>query len=171
MRVALTAALSFDTSWEGLLALVTGHELHLIDDDTRRDPDALVDYVARERVDLLDLTPSFAQEAVAAGLLADPRHRPRVLMLGGEAASRPLWTDLRAARDTEGHNYYGPTECTVDTLGCRVDSADVPVIGKPWPTRGRTCSTPGCGPRRSASPASCTSPGSRWRADTTACPA
>ncbi|MGH3862147.1 amino acid adenylation domain-containing protein [Actinokineospora sp.] len=131
LRVALTAALSFDTSWEGLLALAAGHELHLIDDDTRRDPRALVDYVASERVDLLDLTPSFAQEVVAAGLLTDTRHRPRVLMLGGEATRTALWNEVRDAPDTVGYNYYGPTECTVDTLACALADADTPVVGRP----------------------------------------
>jgi non-ribosomal peptide synthase protein (TIGR01720 family) len=54
LRVALTAAFSFDTSWEGLLFMADGHELHLINDDVRLDSQALVDYVAERRVDLLD---------------------------------------------------------------------------------------------------------------------
>ncbi|MBC6448012.1 non-ribosomal peptide synthetase [Actinokineospora xionganensis] len=131
LRVALTAALSFDTSWEGLLALAAGHEVHLINDDTRGDPHALVDYVAAERIDLLDLTPSFAQEVVAAGLLTDTRHRPRVLMLGGEAVGPALWTELRDAPDTVAYNYYGPTECTVDTLACALADAETPIVGRP----------------------------------------
>ncbi|MGH4025069.1 MAG: AMP-binding protein, partial [Pseudonocardiaceae bacterium] len=45
LRVALSAVFSFDTSLEGLVLLADGHELHLLDDPTRLDPQALVDYV------------------------------------------------------------------------------------------------------------------------------
>ncbi|MGH3933613.1 MAG: amino acid adenylation domain-containing protein, partial [Pseudonocardiaceae bacterium] len=131
LRVALTSVFSFDTSWEGLLFLADGHELHVIDDDVRLDAQALVDYVAQRRVDLLDLTPSYAQLLLPAGLLTDQRHRPRVIMLGGEAAGEALWRELAAAPDTTGYNYYGPTECTVDAVSCRLDDADRPVIGRP----------------------------------------
>ncbi|MGH3903464.1 MAG: non-ribosomal peptide synthase/polyketide synthase, partial [Pseudonocardiaceae bacterium] len=131
LRVALTSVFSFDTSWEGLLFLADGHELHVIDDDVRLDAQALVDYVAGRRVDLLDLTPSYAQQLLPAGLVTDRRHRPRVIMLGGEAAGEALWRELAAAPDTTGYNYYGPTECTVDAVWCRLDAADRPVIGRP----------------------------------------
>ncbi|MGH3930237.1 MAG: AMP-binding protein, partial [Pseudonocardiaceae bacterium] len=127
----MTSAFSFDTSWEGLLFMADGHELHVIDDDVRLDSQALVDYVAERGVDLLDLTPSYAQQLIPAGLLTDERHRPRVVMLGGEAVSESLWRELAGAPDTTGYNYYGPTECTVDAVYCRLADADRPVIGRP----------------------------------------
>lgn len=130
LRVALTAAFSFDTSWEGLLAMVAGHELHVIDDDTRHDPEMLVEYVAAQHIDLLDLTPSFAQQAFAAGLLTGERS-PRVVLLGGEGTPPPLWTELRGATGTTGYNYYGPTECTVDTLSCALADSETPIVGRP----------------------------------------
>ncbi|MER7849869.1 amino acid adenylation domain-containing protein [Kitasatospora sp. NPDC096077] len=131
MRAALTAVFSFDTSWEGMLWMVAGHELHLIDDETRRDPEAIVDYVATERVDLLDLTPTYAEQVLAAGLLTDPRHRPAILMLGGEGVGETLWRELREAADTTGYNFYGPTEATVDTVWCRLEQSPRPVVGRP----------------------------------------
>ncbi|HEU0088804.1 MAG TPA: non-ribosomal peptide synthase/polyketide synthase, partial [Pseudonocardiaceae bacterium] len=131
LRVALTSVFSFDTSWEGLLFLAAGHELHIIDDDVRLDAQALVDYIVQRRIDLLDLTPSYAQQLLPAGLLTDPRHHPRVVMLGGEAAGEVLWRELAATPDTTGYNYYGPTECTVDAVWCRLDGQDRPVIGRP----------------------------------------
>ncbi|MBH5338539.1 amino acid adenylation domain-containing protein [Streptomyces pactum] len=131
LAVGLTASLSFDTSWDELLCLAGGHELHLVDDDTRRDPEALVAYVAEHRVQLLDVTPTYAQQLLAAGLLAPDGPRPPVLMIGGEAAGEALWHDIRAAAGTTGHNYYGPTECTVDTLVCRLDDSDRPLVGRP----------------------------------------
>ncbi|WP_212986930.1 non-ribosomal peptide synthase/polyketide synthase [Actinoplanes auranticolor] len=130
LTVALTAAFSFDTSWEGLLFLAAGHQLHVIDDDTRLDPEALVGYIAEHRIDLLDLTPSYARQLIPAGLLDDARPFPRVVMLGGEAAEPDLWRALAASHVT-GYNYYGPTECAVDSVSCRVSDADRPVIGRP----------------------------------------
>jgi amino acid adenylation domain-containing protein/non-ribosomal peptide synthase protein (TIGR01720 family) len=134
LRFAHTAAFSFDTSWEGLLFMAAGHELHLVDDATRMDPAALVDYVADERIDFLDLTPAYARHLLRAGLLTSDRHRPRMLMVGGEAIDATLWRELMAAgADTAAYNYYGPTECTVDALAGRIDGGPAPVVGGPLP--------------------------------------
>nr|QEO73881.1 AMP-dependent synthetase and ligase [uncultured bacterium] len=125
MRVALTAVFSFDTSLEGLVFLAAGHELHLIDDVARLDPDALVAYVASRRIDFMDLTPSFLQQLVPAGLL----DHARILMLGGEALSESLWRQLEQSPVT-AYNFYGPTECTIDALSGEV-SGSKPVVGQP----------------------------------------
>ncbi|WP_234470741.1 non-ribosomal peptide synthetase, partial [Streptomyces sp. MBT70] len=133
LRVALTASFSFDTSLEGVLLLADGHPLHLVDEDTRMDPAALVEYVVEHRIDFLDLTPSYLRQLLPAGLLTDPRHRPRVLMLGGEPAGPALWRELAAHPDVTAYNFYGPTECTVDALSCRIDGRDRPLVGRPLP--------------------------------------
>ncbi|MFF3671270.1 amino acid adenylation domain-containing protein [Microtetraspora malaysiensis] len=136
LRAGVTAAFTFDTSLEGVLWMADGHELHVIDDITRRDPEALLDYIARHRIDMLDLTPSYAEQLTALGLLTSERHRPAVLMLGGEAVGEALWRELRHAPNTVGYNYYGPTECTVDTLYCRLSDSEQPIVGRPvWNTR------------------------------------
>ncbi|WP_223268408.1 non-ribosomal peptide synthetase [Streptosporangium nondiastaticum] len=129
-RVALTNALVFDASWSQLLWLVAGHELHLVDDDTRKDPEALVAYTARHAVDLLDTTPGFARQLMAAGLLDGPGHRLRTLALGGEAVGEALWQELRAS-GVSARNLYGPAECTVDAVSCRMADSEQPVIGRP----------------------------------------
>ncbi|MEV6815381.1 AMP-binding protein, partial [Micromonospora sp. NPDC051296] len=131
LRVALAALLSFDTSWEGLLALVAGHELHLIDDDIRRDAELLARYAREHRLDLFDLTPAYAEELIENGLLDPDGHPPAVVMLGGDAAGAGLWDRLLASPAVDSHNIYGPTEFTVDALGCRVRESATPVIGRP----------------------------------------
>ncbi|WP_410606755.1 non-ribosomal peptide synthase/polyketide synthase [Amycolatopsis sp. lyj-109] len=131
LRVALTATLSFDTSLEGPLLMADGHELHLIGDDVRLDAHALVDHIAERRIDFLDLTPTYLRRLIPAGLLTDPRHRPQILMLGGEALDDTLWRDLAAAEVTVAHNFYGPTEYTVDAVSCRVGETARPVLGRP----------------------------------------
>jgi amino acid adenylation domain-containing protein/non-ribosomal peptide synthase protein (TIGR01720 family) len=128
LRVALTATFSFDTSLEGPLLMADGHELHVIDETMRLDPHALVDYIARHHIDFLDLTPTYLRELLAAGMLTAP---PRILMLGGEPLSEPLWRELAAATHTLSYNFYGPTETTIDALVCRVDQSDRPLVGRP----------------------------------------
>ncbi|MES4891873.1 non-ribosomal peptide synthase/polyketide synthase [Streptomyces sp. NPDC096012] len=133
LRVALTASFSFDTSLEGVLLMADGHPLHLVDEVTRMDPAALVEYVVAHRVDFLDVTPSYLRQLLPAGLLTDPRHHPRVLMLGGEPVGPALWRELAARPGLSAYNFYGPTECTVDALACRIEDADRPLVGRPLP--------------------------------------
>ncbi|MER7491262.1 non-ribosomal peptide synthase/polyketide synthase [Streptomyces pharetrae] len=131
LRVALTASFSFDTSLEGVLLMADGHPLHLVDESTRLDAAALVEYVVEHRIDFLDLTPTYLRQLLPAGLLTDRRHRPRVLMLGGEAVGPALWRELATRRDVAAYNFYGPTECTVDALACRIAGDGRPTVGRP----------------------------------------
>jgi amino acid adenylation domain-containing protein len=146
VRAALSASLSFDTSWEGLLWLLDGHELHFIDDDRRREPEAMLDYVTEHRIDFLDITPTYADELLAAGLLAEGRHRPAVIALGGEATGPALWSALRAVPEIAAFNLYGPTECTVDTLHCRLADSPDPIVGRPLANTRAYVLDAACGP-------------------------
>ncbi|MFD4245439.1 amino acid adenylation domain-containing protein, partial [Streptomyces sp. NPDC058525] len=130
-RFAQTASLSFDTALEALLWMVAGHELHLLDDDLRRDAAALVRYAEHTGADVLDVTPGQAERLVEEGLL--DRCRPALLMVGGEALGQTLWAALAAAPDTVALNMYGPTECTVDALHHRLTADPRPLIGRPLP--------------------------------------
>ncbi|MEU5880015.1 amino acid adenylation domain-containing protein [Spirillospora sp. NPDC047279] len=130
LRASLVAALSFDASWDMVLWLLAGHELHVLDDDVRRDAHALVGHVREHRIDVVEVTPSYAEQLIAEGLLA--QGGPSVLVLGGEAVEAGLWERVARAEDLTGWNFYGPTECTVDSVVARV-SGDRPVIGRPVP--------------------------------------
>src|SRR5699024_499946 len=84
--------------------------------------------IDRDKIDCLDVTPSMADALVAAGLL-QTEHRPELFLIGGEAAPAPLWRRL-AESGLRSHNFYGPTEATVDAFGATVTGRD-PVIGRP----------------------------------------
>jgi amino acid adenylation domain-containing protein/non-ribosomal peptide synthase protein (TIGR01720 family) len=129
-RFAVTAAFSFDTSLEGLLFLAAGHELHVIDEELRLEPTALVEYFRRTRITAVDLTPTYVNQLMAAGL-ADAGLQ--LVMLGGEAAGESIWRALADRPDLRAVNYYGPTEVTVDASGC-VITGSRPVIGRPLRT-------------------------------------
>ena len=130
LRAALTALFSFDASWETLLLLASGHELHLIDDDARTDPAALIAYIAGQRIDVINTTPTYLDQLLAAGLLTG-QHQPRIILTGGEAITDRLWQALAAAPDTASYNLYGPTETTVDATSCVVTAGNRPSIGGP----------------------------------------
>ncbi|MBO2451313.1 amino acid adenylation domain-containing protein [Actinomadura barringtoniae] len=133
MRFAHLASFSFDTSWMGLLWMMYGHELHLIDDETRRDVQAYVAYVGEHRIDLVNTTPSHFRSLREAGLLeGDGRHRPSQLLLGGEGIGEGLWDELRAAAPgLTTRNFYGPTESTIDTMNQVVERSERAVVGAP----------------------------------------
>ncbi len=132
LRVAHSAAMSFDAAWDPVLWLFAGHELHLVDDLTRRDPALLVSYVAERRVDVIETTPTFAEQLDGSGLFAaSGGHRLGVLALGGEAVGAAQWARLRALPHLLALNLYGPSECTVDAFMARLSAYEAPTIGRP----------------------------------------
>ena len=62
---------AFDMSWEELLWLVEGHEVHICDEDLRRDAEALVAYCDALDIDVVNVTPTYATHLIDSGLLDD----------------------------------------------------------------------------------------------------
>ncbi|MEU6732794.1 amino acid adenylation domain-containing protein [Streptomyces physcomitrii] len=138
LRIAHTVSFAFDMSWEELLWLVEGHEVHVCDEELRRDAEALVAYCDRHRVDVVNVTPTYAQLLIEEGLLEQTaeqhprgRHRPALVLLGGEAVSETVWSRLRDTEGTYGYNLYGPTEYTINTLGGSTTDSASPTVGRP----------------------------------------
>ncbi|MEU2396298.1 amino acid adenylation domain-containing protein, partial [Streptomyces sp. NPDC007369] len=131
LRVGLTTSVSFDASCDQMSCLYAGHELHVLHEATWSDPDAFVEYAARAGLDYVNATPSYLQVLVARGLLDDPQWRPAVLSMGGETVPDQLWERLRAADEVSCLNYYGPSECTVDSVFAPLESSPRQVIGRP----------------------------------------
>jgi amino acid adenylation domain-containing protein len=129
LRIAHTVSFAFDMSWEELLWLVEGHEVHVCDEELRRDATALVAYCAEHEVDVVNVTPTYAAALFETGLLAG--HTPPLVLLGGEAVSDDVWTTLRDTPGTLGYNLYGPTEYTINTLGAGTDDSPTPAVGRP----------------------------------------
>ncbi|MEV0758075.1 amino acid adenylation domain-containing protein [Streptosporangium sp. NPDC050280] len=136
LRIAHTVSFSFDMSWEELLWLIEGHEVHVCDEELRRDAEALTEYLRRHRVDVVNVTPTYAQQLLEEGLL-DGEHRPPLVLLGGEAVPAAVWDRLAEAEGVLGYNLYGPTEYTINTLGGGTEDSATPTVGRPiWNTRG-----------------------------------
>ncbi|MFD8665354.1 amino acid adenylation domain-containing protein [Streptomyces microflavus] len=128
-RIAHTVSFAFDMSWEELLWLADGHEVHICDEELRRDAPRLVEYCAEHAVDVINVTPTYAQQLIAEGLLDNPGQRPPLVLLGGEAVTPALWQRLAATEGTVGYNLYGPTEYTINTLGVGTFECLDPVVG------------------------------------------
>ncbi|TDC00845.1 AMP-binding protein, partial [Actinomadura bangladeshensis] len=136
LRIAHTVSFSFDMSWEELLWLIEGHEVHVCDEDLRRDAEALTAYLRRHRIDVINVTPTYAQQLLDEGLL-DGGHRPPLVLLGGEAVPASVWDRLAEADGVLGYNLYGPTEYTINALGGGTEDSAAPTVGTPiWNTRG-----------------------------------
>ncbi|PTR28917.1 non-ribosomal peptide synthase protein (TIGR01720 family)/amino acid adenylation domain-containing protein [Rhodococcus sp. OK519] len=137
LRIAHTVSFAFDMSWEELLWLVEGHEVHICDEELRRDAQALVAYGDAHQIDVVNVTPTYARHLIEEGLLDDGprRHRPPLVLLGGEAVSDQVWDVLRDTEGTCGYNLYGPTEYTINTLGGGTADSATPTVGRPiWNT-------------------------------------
>ncbi|MFI6096157.1 amino acid adenylation domain-containing protein [Lentzea sp. NPDC051213] len=128
-RIAHTVSFAFDMSWEELLWLADGHEVHICDEELRRDATGLVEYCLEHEIDVINVTPTYAQQLVAEGLLNDPEHKPALVLLGGEAVTPTLWQLLADTPGTVGYNLYGPTEYTINTLGVGTFDCVDPVVG------------------------------------------
>src|SRR6185369_14008543 len=85
LRVSLNAPLSFDSSVKQWLQLLRGHTVCVIPEDVRRDGQELLAYLTRQRIDVLDCTPSQLWLLLEAGLLDHDQTRPSLVLLGGEA--------------------------------------------------------------------------------------
>ncbi|OLM01239.1 Siderophore biosynthesis non-ribosomal peptide synthetase [Pseudonocardia sp. Ae406_Ps2] len=130
LRIAHTVSFAFDMSWEELLWLVEGHEVHVCDEELRRDAERLVEYCGEHRVDVVNVTPTYAHHLFAAGLL-DGDHVPPLVLLGGEAVPESVWSRLRDTEGTWGYNLYGPTEYTINTLGAGTTDSATSTVGRP----------------------------------------
>jgi amino acid adenylation domain-containing protein len=131
LRVGHAWSFSFDASWQPQLWLLDGHSVHVVDDDTRRDPARLAEVIRERKIDFIELTPSHFAQVAAEGVITGDDCALTVVGVGGEAVSQQLWEQLRELPGTAAYNLYGPTESTVDALVGRFADAERPVVGRP----------------------------------------
>ncbi|MBV9108182.1 MAG: non-ribosomal peptide synthetase, partial [Gemmatimonadetes bacterium] len=117
MRTLQFASLSFDVSFQEIYGTwISGGTLVLIDDDTRRDPDALLAYLRRERIGRLFL-PFAALQSLAEAAEGGDAHLPglREVITAGEAlrSTPQLRAFFRANPRARLENQYGPSETHV----------------------------------------------------------
>ncbi len=131
LRILHAWSFAFDAAWQPLVALLDGHAVHIVDQQTQPDAEALVRAIAEHRIDMIDTTPSMFAQLRAFGLLDTAPLA--VLALGGEAISAPMWSAIRAECVRTGlaaYNCYGPTETTVEAVVATIADYPQPTIGQ-----------------------------------------
>ena len=120
---------SFDTAmFDLLMPLIRGGRLILVPRETARDGRRLKQALRTSRPTFMQATPATWRMLLEAGWDGDPGLN---ICSTGEALDRPLAQQL-LQRAATVWNHYGPTETTIWSTGCRVESAAGPVpIGKP----------------------------------------
>lgn len=139
-RVLQFTSLSFDVSLEEIVpTLLAGATVCLRPDAAGQDPRALLDYVARHRVTVLNLPTGFWQALIDDMELSGVRLPPsvRLVVAGGERVPPAALRRWRAIEPgTAWANGYGPTEATITSAaftlppGAPVPAGEVPV-GRP----------------------------------------
>jgi non-ribosomal peptide synthetase component F len=140
-RVAQWAASGYDASLVEIFgALVVGATVYQVPERIRANPEKIVDWLAAERITVLQTVPSFAREvgraitaAGAAASLTSVDH----LLLAGEALPGELAGALRSVLPgARLVNLYGPTESILATWHEVTGPVRGPVpIGRPIPGR------------------------------------
>jgi amino acid adenylation domain-containing protein len=121
---------AFDFSvWEIWGALLHGGRLVVVPFDVSRDPAAFRELLRRERVTVLNQTPSaFHALARADELAPEPLEHLRMVVFGGEALqyeSLRGWLDRYGPRQPRLVNMYGITETTVHVTWHTVTGAEL----------------------------------------------
>ncbi len=129
-RASQVAGLGFDAAgWEIWPYLTAGASVHIADDETRRSPQDLCDWIVSKKI-----TISFVPTILAEQLFYvdwPQESAMRILLTGGDTLGRRPPAGLRFSVI----NNYGPTECTVVATSGRVPvedgTSERPSIGRP----------------------------------------
>jgi amino acid adenylation domain-containing protein len=123
---AAVHSFGFDFSvWEMWVCLASGGRLVVVPTAIGQSPAALADLLARERVTVVNQTPSALRGLLLPGDgPALDRDRLRMIVCGGEALPRDLAGDL-LERQLPLWNFYGPTEATVWATQRKMTRADL----------------------------------------------
>ncbi|MDX2554301.1 non-ribosomal peptide synthetase [Streptomyces stelliscabiei] len=141
----LVHSFAFDVSvFELWAALLHGSRIVVVDAETARDPDALLDLAVKERFTVLLNSPSAFRGLASAAERGDERltRLPlRAMFFGGEkhtGAALAPWTRRFGLDEPQLVELYGPTETTVQVTHHRITGADLDAAAIPLgrPLRG-----------------------------------
>ncbi|HXP19120.1 MAG TPA: amino acid adenylation domain-containing protein, partial [Streptosporangiaceae bacterium] len=128
-RVTMMASVSFDgLAWEIWPHLSAGSSLHVVDDWTRADPEALVEFITRHRITCGYLPTGTAQQLAEQDWPASCELR--VVFTGGDRLHWP-----KRQRTWRLTNHYGPTETTIVMTAASAEPGEcqreAPPLGRP----------------------------------------
>ncbi|PWT87444.1 MAG: hypothetical protein C5B54_12340, partial [Acidobacteria bacterium] len=132
-------SLSFDYSiWEAFGCLLHGGKLVIVDSVTTQAPDRLYELLCREKVTIMNHTPSVFKTLIREDQLRAGTLTPRYVFLGGEALQFSMlrdWVVRHPLSECKIVNLYGPTEVTILATTYKLCDEDLAqersVVGKP----------------------------------------
>ncbi|HKR11816.1 MAG TPA: amino acid adenylation domain-containing protein, partial [Pyrinomonadaceae bacterium] len=116
-RFLQTNSFSFDASvWEFFAPLATGSELVMLRPGGYQDPHYVAEMLAQHRITVVEFPPSWLRMVL---------HEPRVeqcvdlkhVICGGQILTGELQEKFYSCVNAQLHNYYGPTEASIDATG------------------------------------------------------
>lgn len=133
-RIACFTTVSFDIFFmESVAALCYGWEIVLASEEEKDNPRKIAKLLAKERIQILQLTPSRLQLLCNYDLQLDSLQSVKVLMIGGEPLPNSLLKQVQQKTQTKIYNMYGPTECTIWATVSELTDKEHIDIGKPLP--------------------------------------
>lgn len=137
----MISSFAFDVSLKQIFAtLCHGNTLHMLSNDRRLDPREIIKYIVENRINIIDLTPSLFAAMLEEGFSEISKPDLKEVFIGSEALPIKLVKSFYSfPKNKEIHitNFYGPTECCVESASYRFDpdkldeSPDIAPIGKP----------------------------------------
>ena len=153
-KSVLLSSYAFDLGYTAIFPILqAGGELHIVPKETYTAPDQLGEYIQKNGITYMKLTPSLFHMIVnTARFTSERRFSPlRLVVLGGE---KIITSDVRKFHDVYAHtdfiNHYGPTETTIGAIAERINMERLdqyeqrPVIGRPIANTGALVLTEQC---------------------------
>lgn len=132
LNLLMNSSLIFDASIQQMILIIRGHTIYILPDEIRREGQAFINYIRKNRIEVLDCVPSQLAMLLESGFLDETDYCPALVMPGGEAISEHMWKELSRSYKIEWFNMYGPTETTVEVTAAYINNSECrPVIGKP----------------------------------------
>jgi len=129
-RYAVVTTLSADLGNTMIYpSLLLGGELHVVSVERARDGRRLGEYMEREGIEYLKVTPSHLEMVMNTSGSGKGLPREK-LIFGGEALSEEMARRVREEGKCEIYNHYGPTETTVGVMAGEVRRGEVVALGR-----------------------------------------
>ncbi len=129
----LLTSLAFDVALKQIFgALTRGNAVAIAGSLLRHDPKALMAAIVDDHIHLIDVTPAHFAVLLSQGFAHLPKPELKAIVLGSEALPCGI-VEAFAKEEANRHialfNFYGPSECTVETLFCRLNETSLAGTG------------------------------------------
>ncbi|HEX2926726.1 MAG TPA: amino acid adenylation domain-containing protein [Ruminiclostridium sp.] len=123
---------SFDIfALETFIPLAKGMKIVIADEEEQMDSNLLGTLLRKNKVDMVQMTPSRMRLLLSNGKGAESLEYVRDIIIGGEAFPEALLAELKSITSSKIYNVYGPTETTVWSSINELTQEESVTIGKP----------------------------------------